>query len=456
LHDENTEMSQKRHRSANRRSRRGGVNRVPLVRLEGNKIIFDERVNAAAHRDFMRQVQAAIRAGVDSLVLDFSASKRTFADGMVPILCGVEAIRREGMGVVAVLPEESSARRLFLNANWAHSLDPQTYPETDTTFDRHLAAQRFRTFTEQQLVVDQIMDVAMRNMNVSREVLDGLEWSINEVTDNVLNHAQSPDGGLVQVTTYGESGLIGFVVGDSGCGILASMREGHPKLRSDAHAIGEAVKAGVTRNPDAGQGNGLAGTLRIALLSGGSFALTSGIAHLQVLSDVNGAGRSKTYDRRQSQYFQGTVVSAFIKQHATFNMADALAFPGIPYSRFDIIDAKYETEDGSALTMRLAEETAGFGTRGAGRQVRTKCINLLNAEPDKPLVLNWEGVPLISSSFADEAVGKLFVELGPTGFMARVRNAGMERLVRVLVDKAIMQRTAQALSDTPYLEEDDD
>ena len=70
-------------------------------------------------------------------------------------------------------------------------------------------------------------------------------------------------------------------------------------------------------------------------------------------------------------------------------------------------------------------------------------MNLLNAEPTKPLLLDWGGIPLISSSFADELVGKLFASLGPLAFSARVQNIRMETIVRGLVDKAIMQWVAQ-------------
>lgn len=93
--------------------------------------------------------------------------------------------------------------------------------------------------------------------------------------------------------------------------------------------------------------------------------------------------------------------------------------------------------------LELRKESTGFGSRPAGRQLRTRCLNLLNAEPAKPLVLDWTAVPLVSSSFADELVGKLFAALGPLAFSARVRNVGMEAIVRGLVDKAIMQRAAQ-------------
>ena len=96
-----------------------------------------------------------------------------------------------------------------------------------------------------------------------------------------------------------------------------------------------------------------------------------------------------------------------------------------------------------AVVLKLRDESTGFGSRPAGRQLRTKCVNLLNAEPTKPLVLDWTGVPLVSSSFADELVGKLFASLGPLAFSVRVRNRGMDATVRGLVDKAILQRAAQ-------------
>lgn len=113
-----------------------------------------------------------------------------------------------------------------------------------------------------------------------------------------------------------------------------------------------------------------------------------------------------------------------------------------------MIELRYETESGDAVVLRLREELTGFGSRPAGRQLRTKCLNLLNAEPDKPLVLDWQAVPLVSSSFADELVGKLFASLGPLAFSARVRNVGMEAMVRGLIDKAIMQRVAQVANGT--------
>jgi hypothetical protein len=120
-----------------------------------------------------------------------------------------------------------------------------------------------------------------------------------------LNHANSSTGGIVQVSTYIQNHSVSFAVADSGIGILNSLKQGILTLRTDIQAIGEAVKAGVTRHPLAGQGNGLAGTLRIASMSGGSFSVTSGRGHMMVYE-----AETNRLERHINQNYSGTLVCA--------------------------------------------------------------------------------------------------------------------------------------------------
>jgi hypothetical protein len=413
------------------------------VVLSDSRIQFTGRVNALAHRQYIQALAKAKKEGLRELVLDFSVCEGAFLNGMVPIIASVDGLHRDGVQTTVILPTSEELKRLFHNANWAHFLQPDQYDRFDQHHDRHVAAHRFTTADEQQILVNAFMDVVMRQMTLERDVIAGLEWSINEVTDNVLNHAQAVDGGIVQVSTFREAGKVAFAVADAGRGVLSSLREGHPHLRTDGQALGEAVKGGVTRNPDAGQGNGLAGSLRIAMMSGGSMELTSGQAQLVVRGS-----ESRTYERDATLLVVGTIVYLELGLKTAFHLADALGFSGKPHQPVDIIDTLYHTDAGDAMILRLKDEASGFGSRPLGRQIRNKCMNLLNAEPAKPLVLEWSGVPLISSSFADELVGKLFVELGPLSFAARVRNQGLEALVRGLIDKAILQRSAQTFRGT--------
>ena len=409
-----------------------------VVTRAENHIRFTGRVNSFAHRQFMWCLHECRARGHEDIVLDFSGCEGAFPNGMIPLLAGADALRREGVDLSIQLPEETRLERLFLNTNWAHFLEPTRYAASETVHDRHVAAHRFVDSDQQRRLVNDFMDVVMRNMTLERDVLAGLEWSVNEITDNVLNHAQCEDGGIVQVSTFSEARKVAFGVADSGRGILSSLREGHSDLETDAQAIGEAVKAGITRNPESGQGNGIAGTLRIATMSSGTFEITSGVAQLVVRQ-----GNSTSYKRKERQRFPGTVVYAELGLDARFQLSEALGFYGEPHQPVDIIELLYETEGGEAVFLKLRDESTGFGSRPAGRQLRTKCMNLLKAEPAKPLLLDWTGVPLVSSSFADELIGKLFASLGPLAFSARVRNIGMEAVVRGLVEKAIVQRVAQ-------------
>jgi len=155
---------------------------------------------------------------------------------------------------------------------------------------------------------------------------------------------------------------------------------------------------------------------------------------------------SKT-NRDNRPYFlnhPGTLVCADIRTDSSFSIAEALGFAGSPHTPVDIIEMNYENSTGDVLLLELSKETTGFGNRPSGKQLRMKCANLLDADKTKPILIDWSGIPVISSSFADEFMGKLFLELGPITFSARVRNQNMETLIKGLLDKAISQRLTQA------------
>ena len=417
--------------------------RERVVSRSGNRIRFFGGVDAPAHREFLRCLSDGSERGYEDFVLDFGACERAYLWGMLPVLADVERLRRGRVSVEVVLPKDESCRRLFQNTNWAHYLDPARYEEAYTETaeagrGRHVPTHRFTDRATQQALVNASLDILMRNLALDRRSLAGLEWSLNEITDNVLNHAESPDGGLVQVHTFAEELKVEIGIADSGQGVLASLRQGHPGLRTDEEALREAMRSGTTRDPRFGQGNGLWGTMSLAKASGGKFEITSGAATLTVSAKVT------PYRRDSRRSFKGTFVWADFRPGSGAAFEDVL---GVPGSRADLIETAYETDNGDALVLRLGRESSGFGTRWAGRELRTKCRNLLDAAPEKPLLLDWEGIALVSSSFADELMGKLFVELTPLVFAARVRSKGMDPLVRGLVDKAILQRAAQAAAE---------
>jgi len=72
-------------------------------------------------------------------------------------------------------------------------------------------------------------------------------------------------------------------------------------------------------------------------------------------------------------------------------------------------------------------------------------VNYLS-EGAPSLLLDFDGVDMVSSSFADETIGKLAEKFGPVGFFQRFRLVNMSPTVQGLLDRAIGLR----LSDTYF------
>lgn len=404
---------------------------------KNNTIYFTSKINAYSILEFCSAINYFNILNKTNLNIDFKGVTKVFPNGMLPIICSIDELRESGITVFVNLPKDNETRRIFRSVNWAHFLSPEQFQKSDSTYDRHLVTRRFVNAEEQLKAVNDFMDVVLRNMIIPKDIVSGLEWSINEITDNLLNHSDSKNGGIIQASTHFKESKIVFAVADGGRGILKSMQEGYPNLRTELDAIGEAIKTGVTRNPKFGQGNGLAGTLRITTMTGGSLEVFSGNGRLIATKD-----RTIRKPLKNAR-FNGALVSGEINIVENFSISEALNFNSRTYIPYDIIDLKYEMEDIDCLMLIMKEESTGFGSRRSGFQIRTKVINLLIAKPNYPIVINWEGVPVISSSFADELIGKLFLELGAMTFSSVVKNRNMENLIKNLLDKAVAQRLTQ-------------
>jgi len=413
----------------------------------GNVASFSGAVRQWSHRKFLVFVNDLERRGYEEIVLDFSGCAKTaFPNSMVPIVAGVQALIGRGIKTECILPNDDTLRRLFLRNNWAHYLDPVNFHPSDDISHRHLAVRQFTTPQEQQAVVNGFIDVTMRTLELDRSILAGLEWSVNEITDNVLNHANAPLGGFIQLEAYRENQIIAFCVADTGRGILKSLQEAMPNLRSHEMAIGQAVRAGVTRNKDFGQGNGLSGSLKIATSTKGWFRIASGSA------DVTWKEKGlKNFEERKyepKKHYDGTIVDVQISTNSAIDLARVLSDgTNTPnYKPSDRIELHYLSDDAKKLRLPMKDETDGFGSRHAGEQVRVKCKNLMSAEPTCLPVIDWDGIQLIASSYADEFIGKMFVELGPMEFMAKVCQVNVMPVVQQLINRAIMQRTNQTMT----------
>lgn len=399
-------------------------------------------------RDFhllLAQIHQCVEdAGFPDLTIDMSGCTSAFQNSMLSVCAQVIAYREAGVEVELIPPKERRLYNLFKNTNWGYYLDPHSFEMSRFRGHSRIPATQYKTPDDQQNAVNRIVNVILGALpDLQRSNLASFEWAVNEITDNVLLHSNSIIGGLVQVSTFQKNTKsVQFVVADAGIGIPETLKSGRPDIRSDTEALDQAIREGVTRDTNLGQGNGLFGTYRACSKSNGFFQVDSGHARLEYNPKKGLSILNKTIS------YAGTLVVATIDFSDPSLLEDALKFGGKTYHPVDYVETNYEAYDSQPIRFYMSQECHAFGSRVSGRPLRQKIHNILNISGADQVTIDFDGVPVVSSSFADEAFGKLFLELGPIQFMQRVKLENMVDTVEWLVNKAISQRMQHGSSDS--------
>lgn len=391
-------------------------------------------------RDFpllLAQLHQGINdAGYSEMVLDMAECTSAFQNSMLSVCSQAIAYREAGIEINLLPPADKKLLNLFTNTNWGHYLDPRRFEPSRFRGHTRVPATRYTSPEQQHDAVNRIVNTMLGALpDLKRSDIAAFEWAVNEITDNVLMHSDSRIGGLVQVSTFHRNRkIVEFVVSDAGVGIPYSLKSGRGDIGSDTQALDQAIREGVTRDKNIGQGNGLFGTYSVCSKSNGSFQVYSGHARLEYKPKKGLSISNKTIP------YGGTLVVASIDFSDPELLSHALRFDGKEYRPVDYIETQYESCDSGDIMFYLAKESHGFGSRVSGLPIRNKISNLLQSAPSNRIIVDFEGVPVVSSSFADEAFGKLFLELGPMRFTQRLHFVNTVDTVRWLIDKAIMQR----------------
>ena len=109
------------------------------------------------------------------------------------------------------------------------------------------------------------------------------------------------------------------------------------------------------------------------------------------------------------------------------------------------VDLRLENheDDTGALRVNLKDMRFGAGTRQSGNFTRAYVTNLLT-QADAQVVLDFDGIGIVSSSFADELVAKLRSQLGEEVFGKRIRFNGLNETNNVIVRSVLASRPCDA------------
>lgn len=388
--------------------------------------------------DMRRSIAALYRMrqqGFEDSTLDMAALERPpHPSIMLPFATHCRGLWRSGFKVRLELPRDRGFARLFQNSNWASLIDETSYEASTADIGNHVPAITFGNPTQHYEAVTRVVEFMMGHVSIKdRRELQAMEWALNEITDNVLNHAESQMGGVVQANYIATRNEVEFIVCDCGLGIPKTLRSGQASMRTDTDptCLDQAIREGVTKNARTNQGNGLYGAYRLAQLSEGRFDIHSGFATLTYRQ------RSGLSISKQEVPYPGTAVVCAMRLDDPDLLAEALTFKGQRYvPSYTIVD---KLEEAEVVTIDLATECRSFGSRIGAMPIRQKIENIL-LNTSARIVLKLDDVALITSSFADEVFGKTFILLGPVGFGSRIKIVGANKIVTQLIDRAIMQR----------------
>lgn len=404
---------------------RAGWTETAIFALVTNEIAFSRTFQYRTFLDFLEVVNAGPTES--HWRLDLSHVTFAFPTGMAPLVATIQSLTNKGWHFDVVPPNDSRLDDYFETVGWWPGIRAEQAPPLRrgktyvplTAYDSH---------EELNPLIKQITHHLAASTVWQEGVLDTIGWVLNEIADNVLLHAGRGTRGWIQMSELPKKSRLEIVVVDCGIGVTESLREAIPGLQDDREALQKAIQQGVTRNLEVGQGNGLAGSVRLATAANGWANLHSGQGMLRVMPD--------TVHLEQGPHHAGTLVEVTLPTDKPIDVAGALWGYEPPRE----LEADYAIDGEPGVTLLVSEEASGFGNRDSARPVRYKLRNLITQFPNDYLLVDFRGVDLMSASFADELIGRLVKELGPTTFYSKVHLTNLSELARRTIDAVVAQR----------------
>jgi anti-anti-sigma regulatory factor/anti-sigma regulatory factor (Ser/Thr protein kinase) len=409
-----------------------------MTYLDANRVVVGDVFDLESIRHINATIFNAInKKGYEDLILDFSKCESINSGAMAAFCANIFSVRKNRIDFSLIPPNREALSRLFMNANWAFYIEERKYKKLDIkNGNKNIPLLHYNDSSSQQNVVNDILQSLLCAIEgLSRTNLKAVEWALNEITDNVINHSNSDQGGFVQLFYKNHSNrkFIELVVSDAGDGIPNTLKSAYPSITDDANALEMSIKEGITRNKKTNQGNGLYGAFEISRVSQGKFRLLSGHATLKL-------DRGLVTFSNERIPLDGTFVYSVIDISDPNILEKALKFSGNIHSPLDIVEYKYDFDENDFIIFNMESESKSFGSRAAGKPIFVKINNLLNMLENKNIVIDFSGIPVISSSFADEVFGRLYLNMGPRVFGARIKFKNTSETIDGLIDRAIIQR----------------
>ncbi|MEI6142881.1 MAG: DUF4325 domain-containing protein [Mariniphaga sp.] len=401
-----------------------------LIKIDGQELILSSLTHPRVVYEFINHINEIGNSDNKNLILNFKNVSGAFPNVSVPIAGIIENMILKGFSFefyyltdylkklsikspLRVQENKELAKKSSLDKIW-----------------------KFESAEDIYLLINSFVDELSQIIVCEKGVLEGFEWSINEVLDNVLQHS-SKSFGYVMGQVHPKTKHFVFCVYDTGQGIYNSLLSSSVhKPNSPVEALKLAVKEGVTRDKKIGQGNGLWGLHQIVSENIGILNITSNSACYNLTNN-----KFKTYGNIPQLFIDnGCIVDFQIDYGKEISISKALG-------GYQPVNTKVETleDDFGKIVIYLHDKDSGVGTRISGEKIRNELINLYKQSGNN-ITLDFANINIISSSFADELMGKLVTEFGFYGFNNIFKLRNMNSNVQSIVQRSVAQRMMESFN----------
>jgi hypothetical protein len=402
----------------------------PLIKHEGQELIFDNLSNPRVVSEFIDILNGTLNSNNKNLILNFKNVQAAFPNVSVPIAGIIENMSLRGISF-----------EFYYLTDYLKKLSIKTPLRVQENKELAQKASldkiwRFDSADDIYLLINSFVDELSQIIVCEKGVLEGFEWSINEVLDNVLQHS-SRSFGYVMGQVHPKTKHFVFCVYDTGQGIYNSLLSSSiHKPKNPVEALKLAVKEGVTRDKKIGQGNGLWGLHQIINENTGILNIISNSACYNLTNN-----EFKTFDRvPQLPYDNGCIVDFQLDYGKEISISKALG-------GYEPVNLKLESLEDNVgnITIDMQNKESGVGTRKSGEKIRNELINIYK-QSNKNITLDFANINIISSSFADELIGKLVTEFGFYGFNNIFKLKNMNANVQSIVQRSVAQRMMESFN----------
>lgn len=287
-------------------------------------------------------------------------------------------------------------------------------------------------------IVDCLLLAARENTELEDGVAQALGWCMSESIDNVLQHSKAGKC-FIMAQIHQSNQKFNFCVFDTGIGIYNSFKGTDYETRYRIDALKYAMSESITSNKAIGQGNGLWGLSQIIKETNGRITLCSSGAQYSFLEGEEDWIENGCFNLGKEN---GTTMVDFQLDYS--QPIDVLkALNG--YEPYDKWADDHENDLGH-FSIKIAKESNGTGTRKSAEKVRNIIIGAQNSHYSK-ILIDFSDVKMISSSFADELIGKLIAKYGFSAFMQHIVILNTNKFIDAIINRSVGQRMAQLFMD---------